>query len=128
MDTKNNARIIGGCNDINGCSICPDFHNPPCNTCNIKLDTLPCNPNEPEFWNNQLNISNHNEIVKTNIINSCWQCNHEDSYEMNSELCRRSLYDGYIPNPIEYTTDVDIQSHLKNINKPLSKHPPTKKR
>lgn len=107
-----------------------NYKNPPCNNCNIRVKTIDCNPIDTNLWKQQLPLKEYgdnNEVVKSNIVNSYWNCNYEDSYEENSYLCRRSLYYGEEPHPFNYSNDVNINSCLLNINRPLSKHLPSKR-
>ena len=104
-----------------------NYKSPPCNNCNLRVKTLECNPIDTNLWTQQLPLNEYgdnNDVVKSNIVNGYWQCNYEDSYEENSYLCRRSLYNGEEPIPFNYTNDVNLNSCLLNINKPLSKHLP----
>jgi len=108
---------------MSGCN----YKNPTCNTCNIKIRTLECNPGDRNLWTQQLQLNEYgdnNEVVKSNIVNGCWECNYDDLYEENSYLCRRSLYQGEEQNPHNYVTNVNLNSCLLNINKPLSRHLP----
>ena len=106
---------------------CKNFKSPPCNTCNINIKTLPCNPIDTNLWSNQLPLKEYgdnNEVIKSNIVHGFWQCNYDELYEDNSYLCRRKFFDGVEQIPYNYVNDVNINSDLLNINKPLSKHLP----
>ena len=97
--------------------------------CNIKIRTLECNPSDKNLWTQQLPLNEYgdnNEVIKSNIINGCWECNYEDSYEDNNYLYNRSLYNGYEPIPYNYTNDVILNSQMLNITKPRTKHLPPK--
>ena len=62
---------------------------------NIKINTLKCNPIDTALWCNQIPLNEYddnNNIVKSNIVNGCWECNYDDSYQENNYLYNRSIY------------------------------------
>ena len=114
------------CNSKCACA-CDKFKSPSYNTCNIKIKTLPCNPTDTELWCNQLPLNEYggnNEVIKSNIVNGYWQCNFEELDEDNNYLCRRKFFDGVESIPYNYVNDVNINSCLLNINKPLNRYLP----
>lgn len=90
--------------------------------CNIKIDTMDCNPNNKDLWYKQ-RLPENVCPVRSNIINGCWECNYEESYNVNSILFDRTLYSGFISNPHKRVEYVDINSKLKNLDIPLNRKP-----
>jgi len=77
----------------------PCFKSCPVNSCNIKIKTLPCDPNSKKEW---FKYPNSVDQVRINILNGCWLCNYEPNQSMNNQLCNRNFYDGYINKPWQY--------------------------
>jgi hypothetical protein len=91
------------------------------NTCNLNIETTNCNPGNRELWfKNKLPLDL--DPVRSNIVNGCWECNYYDEDRINSTLCGRSFYNGYIENPCERVRNVNINSKLKHLGEPLHKN------
>ena len=91
------------------------------NACNNIVQTMDCNPGNKNLWF-KYKLPEDVDPVRSNIVNGCWECNYEESNRVNTILCNRAMYDGYIPNPNCMARDVDINSKLKNIDKPIHKY------
>lgn len=79
---------------MSNCKSC--FKSCPDNACEIKIKTLPCDPNSKKEW---FKHPNKVDPVRMNIVNGCWLCNYEPTQSINSQLCNRNFYDGYIKPP-----------------------------
>ena len=91
------------------------------NTCNLNIATTDCNPGNRHLWFKN-KLPSDLDPVRSNIINGCWECNYQLEYQINSSLCSRNFYDGYTQNPCNRVKNVDINSKLRNIDKPIHKH------
>ena len=91
------------------------------NICNVKIETLDCNPGNRELWYKN-KLPTDLDPVRSNIINGCWECNYDESNEVNTTLCNRNFYDGVQQNPCNMVKDVDVNSKLKNLGIPYNKY------
>ena len=91
------------------------------NACHTIVDTMDCNPANRNLWFKH-KLPENVDPVRSNIANGCWECNYDESNEVNTTLCNRALYDGFTPNPNCRVRDVNINSQLKNLGIPLSRH------
>lgn len=103
---------------MNNCDPC--YEKCPNNACKSKIVTYPCDPQSKDFWF-QHKLPEDVDPVRSNIYNGCWMCNYEPAQTMNNNLCQRNFHDfgSYQPYNIPYYTD--INSILRNIDRPLTK-------
>ena len=97
------------------CKRCYNYYEPKSNACDLKLASVNCAPGNKDLWFSR-QLPTGLDPVLSNIYNGCWLCNLEPAQTVNSILCNRNFYDGYIKPPFEMVQNINTETKLRNIH------------